>query len=134
MSNPRAISMNVTINAKPSEVFQALTDSKHIVKWSGQKGKVEATIGGKFELFDGWVKGKVLAFQEGKALSYTWHPDDWDDDVEPSIVRFAFSRAKAGTKILLKHSGFPDEQARKEHQGGWKKHVFEPLKGFFESR
>jgi glutathione S-transferase len=126
--------MSVSIKAKPSEVFHALTDSKTILQWSGQRGKAEAKIGGKFEMFDGWVKGKVLAFQKAKKLSYTWHPDDWDEKAEASIVRYTFSATKNGTKIILKHSGFPDLQSRKEHHGGWTKHVFEPLKGFFESR
>jgi len=134
MSKPRSISMVVTVKAGPLEVFQALTNSKSILEWSGQRGKVEAQIGGKFEMFDGWVKGKVLAYQKGKALSYTWHPDDWDEKAEPSIVRYAFTATKGGTKIVLKHSGFPNEQARKEHHGGWTDHVFEPLKGYFASR
>jgi uncharacterized protein YndB with AHSA1/START domain len=85
-------------------------------------------------MFDGWVKGKVLAFQKAKKLSYTWHPDDWDAKTEASIVRYTFSATKAGTKIVLKHSGFPDEQSTKEHHGGWTEHVFKPLKGFFEAR
>jgi Uncharacterized conserved protein len=126
--------MSVTVKAGRSDVFQALTDSKSILEWSGQRGKVEAQIGGKFEMFDGWVKGKVLAYQKGKILSYTWHPDEWDEGAEPSIVRYVFSATKAGTKIVLKHSGFPDEQARKEHHGRWTEHVFEPLKGYFASR
>ena len=126
--------MHVTLNAKPADVFKALTDPRRILQWSGQRGKVEAKIGGKFELFDGWVKGKVLAYQKGKTLSYTWHPDEWEKDVEPSIVRFLFFPTKSGTKIVLKHSGLPDEQARKEHHGGWTEHVIDPLKGFFESR
>jgi glutathione S-transferase len=134
MAKPRPIVLRVTVKAAPVKVFQALTDPKKISEWSGQRGKVEATIGGKFEMFDGWVKGKVLAYQRGKTLSYTWHPDDWDRETEASIVRYAFTPTKSGTKIVLKHSGFPDEQARKEHHGGWTEHVFGPLKGYFASR
>lgn len=134
MAKSHSILMNVTFKAKPAEVFDALTDSKSILRWSGQRGKVEAKIGGKFEMFDGWVRGKVLAYQQGKALAYTWHPDDWNTEAEPSIVRYSFSPTKSGTKVVLKHSGFPDERAKKEHHGGWTEHVFKPLKGFFESR
>jgi len=126
--------MSVTVNAKPSEVFQALTDSRTIQQWSGQRGKVEAKIGGRFEMFDGWVKGKVLAYRKGKVLSYTWLPDDWDKETDPSIVRYVFHSATAGTRIVLKHSGFPDAQARKEYCEGWTEHVFKPLKEFFVSR
>lgn len=125
--------MTVTVNAKPAEVFKALTDSRSILQWSGQRAKVEATIGGKFEMFDGWVKGKVLAYQAGKTLSYTWHTADWSKETESSIVKYKFSASGKKTKVVLKHTGFPDESARNEHHAGWTQHVFDPLKQFFES-
>lgn len=134
MAKPRSISMSITIKAKPADVFNALTDSKSILRWSGQRAKVEATIGGKFEMFDGWVKGKVLAYQAGKILSYTWHPTDWSKETEPSIVKYKFSASGRNTKVLLTQSGFPNETSRKEHHRGWSKHVFDPLKEFFESQ
>ncbi len=134
MAISRPISMSVTIKAKPAQVFDALTDSEMISKWSGQKGTVESKIGGKFEMFDGWVQGKVLAFQTGKTLSYTWHTADWDEKTMPSIVKYTFSKTKTGTKLSLKHSGLPDEKSRKEHHGGWTEHVFNPLKQFFGSK
>ncbi len=133
MKKAKAISLTVTVPADPGDVFNALTDSKIISRWSGQEGTVEPKIGGKFEMFDGWVKGKVLAYQSGKTLSYTWHTAEWDKEIEPSIVSFAFSKAKSGTKITLKHKGLPNEKERREHNGGWKEHVFDPLKEFFGS-
>ncbi len=134
MERPRSLSISVTIKASPAEVFDALTNTTAIRKWSGQAGTVGSTIGGKFEMFDGWVKGKVLAYARGKALSYTWLPDDWSEGAKPSVVRFSLSRAASGTKIVLKHSGFPDEQQKKEHRDGWTVHVFQPLKEYFVSR
>ncbi len=83
-------------------------------------------------MFDGWVKGKVLAYEAGKTLSYTWHTADWDKETTPSIVSFKFSKTKSGTTILLKHAGLPNAQEQKEHRGGWHKHVFEPLKQYLE--
>ena len=130
----QSLSMTVTLKAKPAEVFQALTNAQAIRQWSGQAGKVEAKIGGRFGMFDGWVKGSVLAYQEGKVLAYTWLPEDWPVGTEPSIVRFSFSRTKYGTKIVLKHSGLPDARQKKEHHDGWIEHVFEPLKEYFQSR
>jgi uncharacterized protein YndB with AHSA1/START domain len=126
--------MTASVNASPSEVFDALTDPRKIRKWSGQSGKVEAKIGGKLEMFDGWVKGKVLSYHRGKTISYTWHASDWDDEVKASIVTFSLTPSKTGTKISLKHSGLPDEKSRKEHAGGWTEFVFDPLKEFFGSK
>ncbi len=134
MATARAISMSATFRAKPEEVFRALTDAKEIRKWSGQQGKVEAKVGGKFEMFDGWAQGTVLAFKSGKILSHTWHTADWDEDTKHSIVKYSFSATKSGTKVTLKHLGLPDEKSRKEHQGGWIEFVFEPLKQYFGSK
>ncbi len=131
MKKAKTISLSATVTADPASAFRALTDSKIISQWSGQKGIVEPKIGGKFEMFDKWVEGKVLAYQTGKVLSYTWHTAEWDEDIEPSIVRIAFAKAKTGTKISLKHTGLPNEKERREHHGGWKKHVFDPLREYF---
>jgi uncharacterized protein YndB with AHSA1/START domain len=120
-----------TIGAKPDAVFEALTDSKAIGQWSGQKGKVAPRIGGAFEMFDGWVKGKVLEYKPGKSLAYTWHTEDWTADTEESVVRYTFASAKEGTRIVLEHSNFPSESEMKSHKSGWKEHVFDPLKDHF---
>ena len=134
MASSRSIALSITIKATPREVFKALTDSKSIRRWSGQRARVEPTIGGRFEMFDGWVKGKVLAYENGKVLSYTWHPADWNAETPSSIVRYKFSKSGRNTKVSLAHTGFPNAASKKEHQAGWKEHVFSPLKDFFESR
>ena len=133
MAKSGSIKMAVILKAKPSEVFKALTNSRSILKWSGQRGKVEATIGGTFQMFDGWVKGKVLAYQNGKTLTYTWHPSDWSKETKSSIVTFKFTASGKNTKVLLTHNGFPDDATMKEHRAGWTEHVFDPLREFLDT-
>ena len=120
-----------TIAGKPDAVFAALTDSKTIGLWSGQKGSVASKIGGPFDMFDGWVKGKVLEYKPGKSLAYTWHTEDWTADTAESVVRYTFAPSKEGTKIVLEHSNFPNESEMKNHKSGWKENVFDPLKNHF---
>jgi uncharacterized protein YndB with AHSA1/START domain len=121
-----------TIAATPNEVFDALTNAKTIIAWSGgQKGKVEPTIGGKFEFFDGWVKGTVLAYERGKRLSYTWLPNEWPAGTLPSVVKYTFVKAAKGTRVTLTHSGFPNATELSQHKSGWIEHVFDPLKKHF---
>jgi uncharacterized protein YndB with AHSA1/START domain len=127
----RSIKLSVSVQAKPEDVFDALTDADKIAEWSGQKGRVASRIGGKFEMFDGWVKGKVTEFKPGKSLAYTWHTEDWTTDTESSIVRYTFAPVPTGTKITLEHSNFPNESEMKSHKNGWKEHVFNPLKKYF---
>lgn len=131
--NPSSINITVTMPANPSDVFAALTNAKLMSAWSEQKGKVEPKVGGKFEMFDGWVKGKVLAYKPGKALAYTWLPGDWEEAVE-SKVQYKFAATKTGTKVTLTHTGFPNEKERKNHREGWFQFVFDPLKEYFQSQ
>lgn len=125
--------LTFTVAAKPEDVFAALTEARQISQWSGQKGKVTAKVGGKFEMFDGWVRGTVLEYKPGKSLSYTWQPGDWPEDYRDSIVKYKLSAAKSGTKVALEHSGFPNETQKKSHKSGWKEFFFDPLKKHFSS-
>jgi activator of HSP90 ATPase len=115
-------------------VFMALTNAQQITAWSGQRGKIQPTIGGKMELFDGWVKGIVLAFELGKQLSFTWKPKEWVKENQASIVAFHFKQTKAGTRLTLKHSGFPNDSEMQSHKVGWTEFVFDPLKMYLTSK
>ncbi|MEK6756892.1 MAG: SRPBCC domain-containing protein [Bacteroidota bacterium] len=128
------IKLTVVLPGKPNEVFGALTNAKIIAQWNGQKGKVEAKVGGKFEMFDGWVKGKVLEFEPGKTLAYTWRPGDWPEDAQESVVKYSFTSTKRGTKVVLEHSNFPNETEKKNHKSGWMEFVFEPLRNHLSSQ
>ncbi len=128
-----SVKLAVTIAAKPKDVFAALTDSKLIAQWCGQKGTVSSKVGGKFEMFDGWVRGKVLEFKPGKSLIYTWRPVDWPEFEEESVVKYTFTLAGKGTKIALEHLNFPNETEKKNTQSGWKEFVFDPLKIYFST-
>jgi uncharacterized protein YndB with AHSA1/START domain len=128
-----SLKLTYIIYASPEKVFEALTDSAIIKKWSGESGKVSGEKGGPFELFGGWVKGEVLIYKPGKQLSYSWKPSEWDKKTAPSIVNYIFNAHKAGTEIILEHSGFPSAEESAKHHDGWIDFVFEPLNDFFTS-
>ncbi len=128
---PKRIKANVTLPGTPQEVFEALTESRIIKRWSGQRGKVEPKIGGKAEMFDGWVKGRVLEWNPPKLLSYTWKPQDWPEKSTESIVRYTFKKSAKGTIVALEHSGFPTDREAQSHKDGWHEFVFDPLKEYF---
>ena len=121
------------IPAKPAEVFAALTDSKQIATWCGQKGSVSTKVGGKFEMFDGWVKGKVLESKPGKSLTHTWNPSDWPVVEQESLVKYTFTPSGKGTKVVLEHSNFPNEKEKNNTRSGWKEFVFDPLRSYFST-
>ena len=129
-----SIKISITLKTSPVELFTALANASQILHWSGQKGKVEPRVGGKFELFDGWVRGNVLAYEIGKTLAYTWLPADWPEGIRPSIVRYKFAATRKGTKVTMTHSGFPSRKKMLSHKAGWTEHVFDPLRGYFDDK
>ena len=114
--------------------FSLLTDARKIRSWSGQKGTVQAKIGGEFRMFDGWVTGNVLAYQPGKHLAYTWIPSDWKKGATPSIVVYRFTRVGSKTRISLTHKGLPTKTILRNHAAGWVEHVVDPLKAYLTKK
>jgi len=123
------ISLEFILSGKPKRVMQLLTDAKLIRKWSGSEGVVEDKVGGKFEMFDGWVTGTVLMTGENE-LAYTWSTTDWPEGTTPSEVHYLLKPDEAGTKVIVKHTGLPNEEEMKSHKSGWTDYFFDPLEDF----
>jgi uncharacterized protein YndB with AHSA1/START domain len=130
----KSFTLSLSLPFSTEVIFTALTNARQITAWSGQSGKVQPTIGGKMELFDGWVKGNVLAYESGKRLSFTWKPTEWAKESQSSIVTCLFKPTKTGSKIVLKHSGFPNDSELQSHKAGWTEFVFDPLKMYLTSK
>ncbi len=128
--------LEYTLSAKPEKVMQLLTDTALIRKWSGGEAILEKKPGGRFGMFDGWVNGTVLKCGNNE-LAYTWKTTDWAEDAKPSEVHYSLKEDEAGTKVILHHTGLPDEEEMKSHRSGWSDFFFEPLEDYisiFEER
>jgi len=130
----KSFTISASFPFSPEAVFTALTNTRQIAVWSGQSGKVQPTIGGKIELFDGWVKGIVLAYESGKRLSFTWKPTEWAKESQSSILTCYFKPTKTGSQLTLKHAGFPNDSELQSHKAGWTEFVFDPLKMYLTSK
>jgi uncharacterized protein YndB with AHSA1/START domain len=123
------LSLEFYLSATPEKVMQLLTDAKLIRKWSGGEAVIENKEGGKFEMFDGWVSGTVL--KTGKhELSYTWKTSEWPGDAKPSEVHYLLKADNGGTRVILHHNGFPDEDEMKSHRSGWTDYFFDPMEDY----
>jgi activator of HSP90 ATPase len=126
------LQMEFLMPGTPKQVMEMLTDTKLIRKWSGEEAVLEKMVGGRFEMFDGWVTGKVLKMGD-KELAYSWKTTDWNDDEEPSEVHYLLSSDKEGTKVLLKHTNLPTEEEMKEHKIAWDEHFFGPMEEYMHT-
>ena len=126
-----AFTLTHTFRVTPVEVFAALTNSKALAEWSGE-GSVSKKVGGAFNMFDGWVEGKVLAYKPGKELAYTWKTTEWPKAWEASEVHYTFHPNKIGTTLTLTHTKLPNRKETNDHRAGWVEHVFTPLEEYLK--
>jgi len=122
-------SLEFILSGKPERVMQLLTDPALIRRWSGEDAVLEHKVGGRFEMFDGWVKGQVLKIS-GNELAYTWKPGDWAEDIKASEVHYLLKEDEAGTKVIVTHTGLPSEKEMDGHKTGWTDFVFDPLEDY----
>lgn len=133
MTGAFAFEITYVLYTSPERVFKALTEPDTIKKWGGGSALVELKKNGQFELFDGWVKGKVVDFEPGQLLAYTWKPIEWPAKAGSSMVVFKLHKHAAGTEVKLTHSGFPDDEEKDKHRNGWIDFVLDPMNDFFTS-
>ncbi len=123
------LELEFILSGKPKRVMQLLSDPILIRKWSGEEAVLENMVGGRFEMFDGWVNGKVLKIGE-KELAYTWKASDWTEEMKSSEVHYLLEANEAGTKVVVRHTGFPNEKERDSHKNGWTDFFFDPLEDY----
>jgi uncharacterized protein YndB with AHSA1/START domain len=123
------LALEFILSGKPKRVMELLTNPVLIRKWSGSEAIVENKVGGRFEMFDGWVTGTVLKTSENE-LAYTWKAGDWPEGTNPSEVLYLLKEDEAGTKVTLHHTGFPNEKERDSHRSGWTDFFFDPMEDF----
>ncbi|PIO00258.1 hypothetical protein COT72_00955 [archaeon CG10_big_fil_rev_8_21_14_0_10_43_11] len=128
-----SIKKEYTINAPIDAVWKALTNSKTLSSWQGQKCAQSTKVGGHVSLFDGATTGKILVFEPKKKLSYTWRQNTWDASWADSLVTYTLKEKKDKTTVVLSHTKLPNKQEVAGHKEGWDGYFFDLLKEFVEA-
>jgi activator of HSP90 ATPase len=140
LRNAEAIHQEVSFQASPKRVYQALLDAKQFQKVqmlsdavksldiAGKPAEINAEPGGRFSLFAAYIVGRQVELLANQRIVQAWRAMSWDPGAY-SIARFEISPQGTGSKIVFDHSGFPAGTA--EHlAAGWKAHYWEPLAKF----
>jgi uncharacterized protein YndB with AHSA1/START domain len=133
MSKLFSFELSYVLYGSPEKVFDALTKSSTIKKWSEAKSNIELKPNGVFEIFDGWAQGNVISFERAKSFSFTWKVTEWDKKDLPSSVEIVLQKNEAGSKILLRHTKIPNQSEADKHKQGWIAYVFDPINDYFIS-
>lgn len=124
----KTIKQEYKINAPIEKVWQALTDSKEIEKWSGAKATMKPQERMKFKLWDGEIYGTNIKIVPLKTLVQNWYSRDWE---KPSILTFNLEKKDNKTIVKLTHEQVPENELN-DIENGWKDYYMNPLKELVE--
>ena len=130
-----SIHQEVTLNASPRRVYEALTDAKRftdVTKFTDVQNAAPAQIahdvGGPFTIFNGYIIGRHIELVPDQRIVQAWRVASWEPGMY-SIARFQLSDQGSKTTILFDHTGFPKGDG--EHLAtGWHAHYWEALRKY----
>ena len=128
-SKQPVIHQEISINASPQRVFEALTKSKQFSELTGgAAAEINAAPGGAFSCFGGMITGYNLDLIPNQRLVQAWRAGNWEAGVF-SIARFELQADGANSKLIFDHSSIPAEQSE-SLEAGWHKMYWEPLQKY----
>jgi uncharacterized protein YndB with AHSA1/START domain len=131
-----SIHQEAVVAAPPQQVFELLTNGALFGAATGQPAEITACEGDPFSLFGGRVEGRQIELVPGELVVQAWrfgaaHPSPWTPGVY-STVRFRFEAMGNETRLVIDHTGIPDEWV--DHiSSGYPMFYEEPIKKFFAS-
>ena len=100
----KSLTKDYEINASPAEVYDALTNSDTVTKWSGFEAKIDPVPGGKFSFFGGQITGTNKEVSKDRIVQ-DWYAQGWE---VPSKVTFNIKGDGDTTNVELVHEEIPD--------------------------
>jgi activator of HSP90 ATPase len=116
--------------ASPDSVYDAWMSSHGHSAMTGAHAEVDATPGGKYEAWDGYITGETVELEPGKRIVQTWRPADFDANDADSQIEVLLEPVEDGTRLTLRHTGVPDDK-RDYEEGGWQDSYFTPMAEYF---
>ncbi|MFP3900985.1 MAG: SRPBCC family protein [Acidimicrobiia bacterium] len=112
---------SIEIDAPPEVVFEHLVVPERMVAWMGQHAELDPRPDGTFsvDINGSPVRGRYLEVDPPHRVVVSWGVAG--SDVHPpgsSQVEFTLVPTGGGTRLDLRHTGVPNEQAR-GHAEGW---------------
>jgi len=120
------IHQEVSIDASPAAVYEALTSSAAFARMTGGRAaEITPEPGGAVSMFGGDIQARNVELVPARRVVQAWRSHAWPEGTY-SIVRFELAPEGAGTKLVFDQAGHPeDTQAMLE--GGWPKMYWEPM-------
>jgi activator of HSP90 ATPase len=129
----KTIKQKATFDATPDEVYQLIMDEKKHAAFTGTKVKMSTKVDGKFDVFNGYIKGYNIELMKGRKIVQAWYfaEEGWPDNYF-TICTFLFEEVDGKTKMTFVQTGVPEEHAESLKEG-WKEYYWVPMKAYLKN-
>ena len=124
---------NLTINASPNEVFDAVSLPEHLDNWWTLKSSGKPELHEVYNLnftddYDWYCKVSRVNSNESFHLKMTKSDDDWN----PTTFGFDLEEVKTGTLLKFSHVNWPKENNHYKHSSFCWALLLDGLKNYVE--
>ena len=77
--NTTNLTDDIEFTATAQDLYSAFIDQDKLAKWTRNSVQIDPKVGGEFVLFQGNIRGKFLALEEGKKIEQTWRLSSWPE-------------------------------------------------------
>jgi activator of HSP90 ATPase len=123
------VEFNDKFGARPSDIYEALMDSRRVEAYTQSSAQLETKEGGKFSLFGGNVTGEFVQLVPNERIVQKWRTSTWPEG-HHSTVTIELSEGRKGCDMKLTQVGVPEAEAERTQQA-WRENIFERLKRMF---
>jgi uncharacterized protein YndB with AHSA1/START domain len=131
MSSAGTVRIERTFEAPAEAVFEAWTSEEVMrrwgqaeVGWETSEAEVDLRVGGAVRVVmrdpvndvDHGGGGMYTEIEPPRRLAFTWL---WDGDTRRTLIEIDFEERDGATTVTFVHSGLWDEEAVRDHEGGW---------------
>lgn len=96
---------------------------------TGAPATITATVGSKYSVYDGYIKGKNLQLVKDRLIVQTWRAEGWDKkDIDSTFI---INLEPKGNDVILHvtHANLPSRHAGHTNKG-WYDHYWNPWKQY----
>lgn len=123
-----SIHQEIDFDAQPQRIYEALLNSANFSKATGAPAKISSEAGGEFSCFGGQITGRNIELSPNQRIVQAWRVGMWPEGTY-SLVKIELKKDGKGTRLVLDHTGFPEDN-REHLEPGWHKMYWDPLRNY----
>jgi len=122
--------VSTVLPASAERIYEAWLSSDEHAAFIGASAEIDAAIGGRFSMWDGYIEGVNEELQPHRRIVQRWRTTEFPPESISSRLEIVLQEVEGGTRLTLSHTQLPEGQGE-QYREGWEEHYFEGMRDYF---